>query len=295
MATEQSPTVRRLRLGIELRRLRLRSGRTMAEAADHVARTDSSISRMETGQVAVSLRVLDKLCDLYGAAPAERETLRVLAVEARQHGWWHPHADVIPAGLEVRLGLEAEASRLWIYEPAVVPALLQTEDYARATVRAEPLHASEEHAEAKVSVRMRRQRRLAEDDAPKLEVILHEAVLRHLVGGARVMGRQLQRLAGLSCHDRVDLRVVPFAAGAHPAMHVGGFTLLSVPLGGEESYDIAHVQHRTGSLYLDKPAEVDDHRRVFECLRAKAMSREDSAGLVLRTAEAMTGDGSDPG
>ncbi|MCW2900067.1 MAG: transcriptional regulator, family [Streptosporangiaceae bacterium] len=289
MTTEQSPTVRKLRLGIELRRLRLRSGRTMVEAADHVARTDSSISRMETGQVAVSRRVLDKLCDLYQTGPEEREALLILAGEARQRGWWHVYGDAIPPGFDVRLGLEAEASCLWIYEPAVVPGLLQTEDYARAMMQAEPLPPSDDLVKARISVGMHRQRRLTGDHAPALAVVLHEAVLHHEVGGRAAMAHQLRRLARPAGPGSPDLRVLPFSAGAHPAMHVGGFTLMSVPLAGAETYDTAYVEYRTGSLHLDKPADVDDHKRVFEHLRARAMSPEESRQLIMRLAEAMSG------
>jgi transcriptional regulator with XRE-family HTH domain len=290
MVTEQSPTVRKLRLGIELRRLRLQAGRSMLEAADHVARTDSSISRMETGQVAVSHRVLDKLCHLYEATPEEHEALRILATEARRRGWWHTYGDALPAGFDVYLGLEAEAAGLWSYEPAVVPGLLQTEDYARALMRAEPYPVPDEEMSARIAVRTTRQERLLQRDDQALWIVLHEAVLHHHVGGIEVMAEQLRRLISLSREGRLSLQVLPFTAGAHPAMHVGGFAVLSVPLGGESTYDIAYLEHRSGSLYLDKAAEVDEHKLVFHHLRAKALDREDSRAMISRVVRKVTSD-----
>jgi transcriptional regulator with XRE-family HTH domain len=287
MSTQQSPTVRRLRLGIELRRLRRQAGHTMLEAADHVARTDSSISRMETGQVAVSHRVLGKLCDLYDVAPEEREALRILATEARQRSWWHAYGDILPPGLEVHLGLEAEATTHWIYEPEAVPELLQTAGYARGLMRAEPHPPSDERMDALAAVRRKRQERLDDEPAPALWVVLHEGVLRHEVGDAATMREQLRHLLEISQHGNVSLRVLPFSAGAHPAMRAGGFRVLSVPLGGDVTYDVAYLEHRTGGLHLDRPVEVDEHRLVHDHLQARALSREESRALIERVAKEM--------
>ncbi|GAA2093455.1 helix-turn-helix domain-containing protein [Actinomadura alba] len=284
MTLERSPTVRKLRLGIRLRKLRLRAGCTMPDAADHVARTDSSISRMETGQVAVSQRVLDKLCDLYDARPEEREALRILADEARQRGWWHAYADSLLPGHDVYLGLEAEAATHWIYEPEVVPGLLQTEGYARGMMRAEPRALPGEAMNGLEAVRRKRQERLTGENAPVLTVVLHEGVLRHDVGGGATMRAQLRHLLAVSRWHNVTLQVLPFSAGAHPAMYTGGFTVLSIPLGGDETHDVTYLEHRSGGLLLDRPAEVGRHRTAHDRLRAMALSLDDSRALLERLA-----------
>jgi transcriptional regulator with XRE-family HTH domain len=289
MITEQSPTVRKLRLGIELRQLRNRSGRTMLEAADEVARSDSTISRLETGQVSVSHRVLERLLDFYQATAEEREALRILAKQARQRGWWHAYGDDLPAGFEARLGLEAEAGSLSIYEAEAVPGLLQTEDYARALLEAEPSPPSDRRLGSLLTVREERQRRLAGDTAPTLSVILHEGVLHHQVGGAATMGEQLRRLCALSRQSHVSVRILPFAAGAHPAMRGGGFTVLSVALGGDVHYEVAHLEHRTGSLFLDRPSDVEEHKTVFGHLRDRALDGGRSRALIAQMADRMTG------
>ncbi|MBC6458455.1 helix-turn-helix domain-containing protein [Actinomadura sp. HBU206391] len=294
MVLEQSPTVRKLRLGIELRRLRLRAGRSMPEAADHVARTDSSISRMETGQVAVSERVLDKLCELYDARSEEREALRILAAEARQRGWWHAYGDSLLPGFDVHLGLEAEAGTHWIYEPEVVPGLLQTEGYMRELIWAEPRPLPDKVTNDLLAVRRRRQERLTGQDAPALWVVLHEGVLRHDVGGTATMRAQLEHLLSMSRQSNVTLQVLPFSAGAHPAMRTGGFTVLSIPIGGDVTYDVVYLEHRTGGLHLDRPADVGGQLAVHDRLRAKALSREDSRTLVERLARGTApGEGAD--
>jgi hypothetical protein len=260
----------------------------MLEAADHVARTDSAISRMETGQVAISHLVLEKLLDLYDAAPEEREALRVLAGEARQRGWWHTYGDAMLPGFDVYLGLEAEATTQWIYEPEVIPGLFQTEDYMRAMLQAEPSPPSSEELDSRLALRKARQQRLIADNGPTLWAILHEAVLHHQIGATGVMGQQLQRLHALSSKSEVTLQILPFAAGAHPAMHVGGFTVLSISLGGDITYDITYLEHRTGALYLDKPSEVDEHKRVFDHLRATALDPKESQALITAAANKPT-------
>jgi transcriptional regulator with XRE-family HTH domain len=281
---EPSPTVRRLRLGIRMRRLRLRAGRTMAEAADHVARTGSSISRIETGQVTVSRRVLDKLCELYDARPEERAALRMLAAEARQRGWWHPYGGVLPPGLDLQLGLETEATALWSYEPGAIPWFLRTEPYALELLRAGPRPADGERLESLLIVDRERRKRLEGQGAPAVRVVLHEGVLRQAVGGAAVMREQRDHLLRASHDDAVELRILPFAAGAHPAMGGGGFTLLSVPLGDEVAYDVVCVPHLAGVLHLDRPADVELHREVFDRLRRTALGPDASRSLIERSA-----------
>src|SRR5262245_16007914 len=105
----QSPTVGRLLLGIRLRELRTRAEITAEEAADHISRTDSTMSRMENGQTGISPRLITKLCDLYRVTDEEREELMLLARQSKRRGWWHSYGDVLPAGFEIYLGIEDAA------------------------------------------------------------------------------------------------------------------------------------------------------------------------------------------
>lgn len=243
---------------------------------------------METGQVAMSLRVLDKLLDLYEATDEEREALRKLAKEGRKRGWWHTYSDALLQGFDIYLGLESEASSLWFYQPEVVPGLLQTEEYVRALTLAEPRPVPEEEMAQRIASRMRRQERLTNEAAATPWVILHESVLRHEVGGITTMVEQLQRLESVSREGLATIQVLPFSAGAHPAMHSGGFAVMSIPMSDEITYDIAYVEHRTGGLYLDKAAEVNEHKLIFDHLRAKALDREESRVLISEVAQKMT-------
>lgn len=130
------PTVLRILLGAQLRRLREARGISTEQAGYEIRGSHSKISRMELGRVGFKERDVSDLLTLYGVSdPDERAPLLELAKEANTPGWWHRYGDVLPSWFEVYLGLEEAASLLRTYELQFVPGLLQTEDYARAVVR----------------------------------------------------------------------------------------------------------------------------------------------------------------
>jgi len=275
----ESPTVRRLMLGIRLRKLRTHAGIAADDAARHIARTDSTISRMETGQSSVPARVLERLLELYGATSEETEELTVLASQARQRGWWHRYGDVLPPGFEMYVGLEAEATELRGYSSEGIPGLLQTEAYARAVLLAEPRPPSDDKIEGRVAARLGRQSILTADDPTHLWVVLNEAALRRLVGGTDVMREQLEALVETANLRNVTLQVMPFARGAHPAMD-GAFMILSIDLGEAAASEYAYVEHRAGSLLMDKVAELDTYKLAFDHLCAEALDSDKSVAFI---------------
>ncbi|MEO5877755.1 MAG: helix-turn-helix transcriptional regulator [Streptosporangiaceae bacterium] len=274
MSAESSPTVRKLRLGMQLRKLRARSGATMLEAAASVARTDSTISRLETGHVCVSQNVLEKLCDLYAASPEERNALRTLARQARQRGWWQPYGESLLPGFSTYLGLETEAATVSVYAPGAVPGFLQSADYASALAAG-----NEEDGRIRRAINEGRRLRLT---GKNLEVVLHEGGLRQRIGGSEVMAGQLRLLAA-----RADLRVVPFEAGAYAALSGSGFTVLSTPLGGGADYAAVYVESLVSGTMLDRQSQVEHYQEAFRRLPALDPAR--SRALIVGIVEELTG------
>jgi len=177
MAT--GPTVRRRRLGTELRRLRESSGYKLEEVAGQLGVAPSTLSRIETGKAPTKSVYLTQLLEAYGVIdPGHRQVLVDMAREGHRKGWWAAYDDVLPSGLGVYVGLEAEASGLRSYEISVVHGLLQTADYARAILRETGPRHTEEQIERLVELRMERQRRLHEEPPLDLWVIHDEAVIR---------------------------------------------------------------------------------------------------------------------
>ena len=167
------------------------------------------------------------MCRIYGAAADITEALMALAKETKARGWWQAYGDALPEWFDLYVGLEAAAARLSWYEQELVPGLFQTDDYARALIRAD--HPDEDDAEIDRRMRLRLGleailRRSV--DPPVLQVVLDEPVLRRPVGGPGVMAAQLDRLAVVSELPNVELRVVPFSAGIHPGILASSFTIL---------------------------------------------------------------------
>src|SRR5262249_24505708 len=133
-----SPTVRRKRLSIELRRLREQAGLTCEDVGQRLECSGTRISRIETGRISARPGDVRELVEIYGVTGAAADPLAQLAREARRKGWWHTYGRVLPAWFEAYIGLESEAARLRDFQPLVVPGLLQTEGYARAVLRAAP-------------------------------------------------------------------------------------------------------------------------------------------------------------
>ncbi len=287
MPARSSPTVKRRRLAAELRRHRDAASLTIDEVAERLEWSTAKISRIENARVSVLPRDVKFLLGVYGLSDSDEawDVLLTLARESRQKGWWQQYGEAVPDWFEVYVGLEAEAATIWGYDAEFVPGVLQTEEYARAVHRAQLIAATDEEIDRLVRVRMARQELLASDDAPQLWLVLNEAVIRRVVGGVDVMRQQLERLIDASKLPSMTLQVVPFSAGAHPAMD-GSFNLLGFPEPSDPN--IVYIEYHTGALYLEKTTEVRRYRLMFDHLRAAAQSVDASRILMARVAEELT-------
>jgi transcriptional regulator with XRE-family HTH domain len=283
MAPSSSPTVRRRRLAAELHRLRQASKLTIEQVAERLEWSPGKVSKIENARVSVMPRDARKLLDIYGVTEGqERELLLSLARESRARGWWQQYGETVPEWFATYVGLEAEATAISAYQAEIVPGLLQTQRYAAALHRAALMNATDDEIERHVAVRMERQQRLSQPDAPKLWVVLNEAVIRRMVGERGIMHEQMVKLDEAASAPNITLQVLPFRAGAHASMD-SAFSVLSFepPTDGE----IVYFEHPTCSLYLEKPPEVARYRLVYEHLRAASLSLDESRRLIARSAE----------
>lgn len=271
--TAASPTVRRRRLALALKRLRDQSGMTADEAAKVVGISKSALSRIENAQVSVMPPVASKLLELYGVEDADIEALVQVAREARKRGWWQAYDDVLPEWFEVYVGLEAEAAEIKTLQHQLIPGLLQTAEYARAVISAEHPDASDEEIYRRVELRMKRQKT---ENGPKLWIVLDEAALHRPVGGNEVMKAQLQRLVKTGKHSGVTIQVLPFASGEHASMG-SAFSILSFPEPADPG--IVYVETRAGSLYLEGQ-QVKEYSTIFQHLVATALGQKESAAMI---------------
>jgi transcriptional regulator with XRE-family HTH domain len=280
------PTVRRRRLGAELRRLRENQSLKLEEVAERLGVAPSTLSRIETGKAPTKTAYLTAMLGWYGVDdPVARKVMVDMAREGHRKGWWSIYDDVLPSGFDIYVGLEAEASGLRSYESDLVHGLLQSTDYALAVLRELRPRDSEELLERGVELRMQRQRILDQDPPLDLWIILDESAVRRNIGGPAVMRRQLQHLIQASRWSNVTLQVLAFDCGAHAGL-IGPFSILEFP--ERTDTDVAYTECLGGMIYLEKDREVRACAEAFDRMRASALSPAASVELIERVAEELT-------
>ncbi len=284
MADRRSPSVRSRQLAAELRRLRGEAAVTGEEVAVRLGWSPAKISRLETARTVVSPADLQSLLDLYEISGQHRDRLTELGRTARQRGWWDAYADMLGPEYATLIALEADAESVSWYAAQIVPGLLQIEEYAREIIRSTMLISPPGEIERRVRVRMSRQRVLTGDVPLHLAVILDEAALHRVVGGAEVMRAQLRHLAQAAARPNVDLRVLPSAAGAHPAV-MGEFTILRFP--EVIAPDVVYLENMTSNLYVERESEVFRYTMAFDRLNTLALGADDSLALISGLADAL--------
>ena len=274
--TTRTPTGRRRRLGAELRRLREAAGLTIDRVAEALECSQSKVSRIETGQVSATPRDVRDMLELYRVSDAQREAMVQIAREARQQGWWQKFVDV-PDGVPAYVGLETAATSIDVYMALLVPALLQTPDYARAVIAAVRPDLPRSELDRRVELRLRRQDLLGQERPPRMRVLLDDTVLRRPVGGPAVMAAQRRRLLADAGRPAVTIQVLEVGAGAHAGMD-GPFTIFGFPAPAER--DVVALDSAADALYLEDAEDVARYRRVFELLLPAARSPEVSAAII---------------
>ncbi|MFJ5304692.1 helix-turn-helix domain-containing protein [Streptomyces sp. NPDC088350] len=274
------PMLARLVLGARLRGLREELA-IAREAAGYVIRASrSKISRMEAGRHGFKLRDVADLLTLYGVTDeAERATLLALAEEANSPAWWQHFNDVVPPWTQAYLGAEQAASLIRSFEVQRVPPLLQTPDYARASIRLAHAGSCGEELDRRVMLRMTRQRILRRRPAAQLWAVIDEAALRRPVGGIRTMRAQLRHLIEICRLPQVTVQVMPFLAGGHAA-EAGPVTILRLP--GGRLPDMVYLEQRVTALYPDKPNEIECYWDVMNRLVVEAESPDETPTILHR-------------
>lgn len=281
MATSQSgPGLPRYQLGRELARLRNAKGLSSDDVAVGLRCSASKIRRMEAGSTGPSLAELEKLLDIYGVDdPDYRNALLDLQEQGRQRGWWSKFGR-LPESATKFLGFESAATQIRVFEPILVPGLLQTEAYAQVVFTATP-RVSQEDVERWVRLRLSRQAKILQSGTPPdLWFILDESAIRREVGGPLVLAEQLGALLDGPFSERIQ--IVPAAVGVHPGVS-GGFTIFDFESGTRPS--VVHVESQAGDLCLDDLPDVDRCTVSYDRLRSVALSPAESHVLISTVIE----------
>lgn len=284
MSDPQGPTVRRRRLGSELRRLRDHAGLRLEDVAKVLECSTSKVSRIETGQGLAKALELRAMLDLYGVTDDEaRRVIIDIHRRASESGWWEQdeYESVLPSGLGVYVGLEYDARLVQTWELSWVTGLLQTADYARAVLGSSRIGQSEE-ADRLVNVRMERQKRLTASSEPlELWAVMDESVFRRPIGGPDTVRDQIGHILDLGKLPNVNIQVCPLSKGMHPGLR-GSFAILEF---GPADPRVVYVEAPSGNLFVERDSQVRSFASSYSALQATALDPTDSAALLQRVAK----------
>lgn len=275
MQRPYSPTIRRRRLGFELRRLREEHGYTLDEAAKMSGVPRATIGKIETAEARrTRTRDLDALAGLYKMDQESREAVQRLSRESKEKGWWSRYKDVFSE--RALPDFEAEASALRTYEAQVIPGLFQTPDYAEEVFKGGRA-TDDPGITRQVEARLARQQILSRVKAPRMTAVIDEGALRRRVGTPETMTDQMEHLENLALRHNIDIQVLPFSSGAHLGM-AGSFTILEFP--EPRDSPIVYVGTPSDDLYLEQPSDIERYNLTFSNVQGAALSATASIQFI---------------
>ncbi|MBV9448916.1 MAG: helix-turn-helix domain-containing protein [Streptosporangiaceae bacterium] len=254
--------------GSEVRRARIQARMSLVGLAAMVPCDGSTVSRIETGFVAPD-RHFAEVCD--EAFPHFDGWFARFYAESRD--WNAPFAVPFRPFTQD----EAEATALYAFEPALVPGLLQTEDYARAVLSRHPNVSDGEVAE-RVAARLARQAVLTRDEPPLVWFVLDAAVLHSEVGGPKVMYEALRHVAEMSQHPNVTTQILT------SSVHVGLQGSVWIAEKADASAT-ASVEDMADGRLVEDAATVGMLATRFRHLQTEALAAADSLALIAQIAE----------
>lgn len=212
------------------------------------------------------------------------------ARDARRKGWWHEFRDLDQDSALKQVAFvdyETAARTIRTYQTALILGLFQTEDYARAVLRAVRLDLPDDEVERHVELRMQRQKLLGREEMPSLWVVLDEAAIRRPIGGRDTMRQQLNHLAEVADHSKVKLQILPNEAGEHAGLD-GPFTILGFSesgFGDTTDKDIISLENTLSDQYLREPIAVKRYVALFEAICRRAYGTERTKEYILEVSK----------
>ena len=277
------PLSPRRAIATALRQLRDDSGKLLNDVAAELMISTSKLSRLENAQGRPLPRDIRDLISFYGieGTPLAAKLRRWVAA-AQRPGWWTVYDDAVVGGLAAHLTYEADAAVERAYTLPFVPALLQTEEYARAIFQDMEHRPEEEIRQLVQDVRVRRQEVLSHREGLEplqLVVVTHESALRQAVGSSGVLQEQLEVLIERSWAPNVSLHVLPFAAGPVLTMTcMYAYFEYHDPDNLEQ--DVVNIETHAGFLSVEDPGKVAEYRERHAELVKKSLGEDDSRNFI---------------
>jgi transcriptional regulator with XRE-family HTH domain len=265
----ESPAVHAFAAELEV--WRRMAGLSKAELAEALGYTPQLIGQLEAGKNIPSKKFAEDT-DTYFDTNGVFVRLWKLINDTR-------HLAVLPPGFADYVAREAEASRMYVFEPNMVKGVFQTPEYAHEVLKA---GRTADEIEQLVTKRMERQEILRRPRPPRVVTVFDEGVLRRVVGGRQIMRGQLGRLIEVAEQPHVTLQIVPSGTGAYPGL-LGAFTIL----GFEEGPDLVYTEGYVGGQITADGAAVREYARIYDLIRGVAIPANDSLKLLHEVLESL--------
>lgn len=278
MAQEEGSMIRRRRVGALLRQYRKAAGLRGQQVADELDCSLSKVTRVERALAPAQRRDVRDMLNMYGVTGEQRQEIIDLLGDSKDPGWWHTYNEFLSRKYTNYIAHEAEAACLRTYEPQVLPGLVQTEDYARSAIHKTLPDATSEEVEARVEVRVARQKVLLQDPPTRLVAVIDEGALRRQVGDGVLMQTQYAQLLEVMEMPNVRLQVLPFSLPS--ACTTGPFILIEFP--NPDDPQVGYLENAAGDLWLEKPPQLARYRLVFDELCADALGAQESAAFIRK-------------
>ncbi|MDX3386720.1 helix-turn-helix transcriptional regulator [Streptomyces niveiscabiei] len=278
MASRQGPTLRQRKLGADLKRLREAAGIGQKEAAGALDAQQSKMSKIETGRLRLRRLELQALLDLYGVKDEQvRADLITLLRESGQRQYFPEYN--LGVNLREIVELEAECTRIEAFSAMHLTGLLQIPEYAYAMIYGFDPWRTPEDVQHYVDLRMARQEIFKRERPPQVVCVLDEGAIRRPVGGPAVMRKQLGHLLELTNESYLTIQVVPFEQAVYAGLHGAFRTIIN---DDATTLDVVEVSTRAKALYMQDAADVEVYRKLFDDIRASALSSRQTADLIRR-------------
>jgi len=270
---------RRRQLGLALRELRTRARLSGEQVAGLIEISQSQVSRIELGQQAAPVALVQQWAEAAGAAGDELAGVLQLAESAATQttAWRTANRRGLATLQEDSRELEATAGTILNYSSMRVAGLLQVPQYAQRVFAAghPPGHPD---IAAAVAARVNRQAVLHEE-SKHLEFVMAEVALLWPIASPGVMRAQLDRISVISGLDNVRIGIIPLDAEI-AVWHDHGFNILDDRGDGP----VVHVETLTAGLTIRDPADVGRYREAFDSLRASAVFGPEAGRILERAA-----------
>ncbi|RKN09623.1 helix-turn-helix domain-containing protein [Streptomyces radicis] len=283
--SSNNPTIRQRRLARTLRDLRIAAGLKHSDAARVLACAESKMTRLENAQSGIRLVDLRLLLDAYGVAdPEQRAEIEKVSREARQKGWWTRYTNLVDSAYAAYVAVEWDAQEIYNVETHLIPGLLQTPEYTEAVIRLQAPDATPEEIQTQLKVREERRKVLGRATPLQLWVILSESILRHRVGSAEAMKRQLEFLLEASRETNIELQILPLESPMNACLF-GPFVIMSFPTAIESP--VAYTESTTGTVYYEEESDTERYKTLFRRLNVAASDVGKSRTLIKKALEEM--------